>query len=287
MSSKSQNEDEWVVVKHPAPKSVKAVKAAQADAAAAAAAAAEALSKAGEKATRAANVTARSLYRRRTLDGKGERPMPVEIKVNLIDKLKQANFKNVSINDSYKTAVIEFTTPEGYACHITLHVADVDDPSAVGAFHVVIEERKIPKSKQIEDKRYYRFKPIVDIVNENNILHFEHITYKPRSENIYGKPDPLPEPLNTHMNTVLTQLNSVNIPMGTSVVAAAAPPAAAAATSLPKAKVNRWGVHSTAVAKAPTQGSRAAGAGNNNSWGGKRQTKKNKVSRRKTRRNRS
>jgi hypothetical protein len=175
-----------------------------------------------EKNVRIANRAARSLWRIKTVDNKNTRPIPAQIKKTLVDELKRNNFTNVSSTGDIFQIIVHFTTPEGKKCHITLHTGGVTDKEgAAGAFHIKIEDTPptFGKSGAKEPTyRYYRFEPFVVTINGKNILHFRNISYTPRETSVHGATKPLINSpnLNTHMQTVMGLLNSVNIPMGTS-----------------------------------------------------------------------
>jgi len=260
------------------------------------------------EAVRNANRAARSLWRSKTKDNTNTRPIPAEIKKNLVEELERNAFTKVSSGSDIYQIIVNFTTPEGKTCHITLHTGGkADKEGAAGAFHIKIEDTPptFGKSGAKEPTyRYYRFEPFVVSINGNNILHFKDISYRPQETSVYGATKPINPPiLNTHMQTVMGLLNFVNIPMGTSPSApapskkqeAAAPAVFAAANE----EEDEEHAASVIAARLKKEQSRTVPesweeeAGNNGNKpnkpeGGRRnhrKTKKNKRRRNRTRRN--
>ena len=273
------------------------------------------------EATRIANRSARVLWRTKTLNQRQNRPIPPQIN-ELVSTLQRHNFTNVSPAGDIYQIIVNFTTPEGKVCHITLHTGGrTDMEGSAGAFHIKIEDLPdVPRSRfgapKEKSTRYYRFEPVVVTVDGVNVLHFQNINYVPQG-NVFGGPKPITPPiLNTHMQTVMGLLNSVNILMGTSPEAVVLSEANREARIA--AAANRWGVAAAPAAAAPAAPAAAPAAppaapaaapaapaapapaaasspkpGNWNyegSNGGRRkrkQTKKRKINRRRTRRSRN
>lgn len=144
-----------------------------------------------------------------------DRGIPEIVRRDLVRALRDSGFTNVSQGGNVGQIIVNFTTPSGFACHITYHNGGVVAEGPAGAFHIQVH----PFGNQYKGgypRRYLRL--IATIVDneepESSHLNFRIVEYNPRDDNVYGGDKRInPVQLSNELDTVITLMNQFPLPV--------------------------------------------------------------------------